>query len=143
MLVHIPSEFIGACLPDRLGGLQGDKAVSVVFDNTKIKRFVPGLLRHHCSYAEGIRRTLAWFDADPGAADRRRRQRTLGQDDRGVRARRRCGGSLVSNVRRSIVGQVGNLRGGCLPPPFFCQRAGWLIDNRPQVGNLPHKVTSA
>ena len=63
-LVHIPSDFIGACLPDKLGGLMGDKAVSVVFDNSKIKRFVPG----YCAtvpFAEGIRRTLAWFDADP------------------------------------------------------------------------------
>jgi hypothetical protein len=44
--------------------LKGDKAVSVVFDNSKIKRFVPG----YCAtvpYAEGVRRTLAWFDADP------------------------------------------------------------------------------
>ena len=63
-LIHIPSDFIGACLPDALGGLKGDKAVSVVFDNSKIKRFVPG----YCAtvpFAEGIRRTLAWFDADP------------------------------------------------------------------------------
>jgi nucleoside-diphosphate-sugar epimerase len=63
-LVHIPSDFIGACLPEKLGGLIGDKAVSVVFDNSKIKRFVPG----YCAtmpFAQGIRRTLAWFDADP------------------------------------------------------------------------------
>jgi nucleoside-diphosphate-sugar epimerase len=63
-LVHIPSDFIGACLPGKLGGLIGDKAVSVVFDNSKIKRFVPG----YCAtvpFAEGIRQTLAWFDADP------------------------------------------------------------------------------
>jgi nucleoside-diphosphate-sugar epimerase len=63
-IVHIPSDFIGACLADAHGGLLGDKATSVVFDNAKIKRFVPG----YCatvSYAEGIRRTLAWFDADP------------------------------------------------------------------------------
>jgi hypothetical protein len=36
----------------------------VVFDNSKIKRFVPG----YCAtmpFAQGIRRTLAWFDADP------------------------------------------------------------------------------
>ncbi|MBL0159616.1 MAG: hypothetical protein IPP47_21290, partial [Bryobacterales bacterium] len=33
-IVHIPSDFIGACLPDRLGGLLGDKAVSAVFDNS-------------------------------------------------------------------------------------------------------------
>jgi hypothetical protein len=44
--------------------LIGDKAVSVVFDNSKIKRFVPG----YCattSFAQGIRQSLAWFDADP------------------------------------------------------------------------------
>jgi hypothetical protein len=36
----------------------------VVFDNSKIKRFVPG----YCAkvpFAQGIRRTIAWFDADP------------------------------------------------------------------------------
>jgi nucleoside-diphosphate-sugar epimerase len=63
-LIHIPSDFIAACLPSTLGGLLGDKAVSVVFDNTKIKRFVPG----YCAttpFGQGIRRTLAWFDADP------------------------------------------------------------------------------
>ena len=63
-LVHIPSDFIAACQPDEVGSLIGDKAVSVVFDNTKIKRFVPG----YCAtvpFAQGIRRTLAWFDADP------------------------------------------------------------------------------
>ena len=62
--IHIPSDFIAACLPSALGGLVGDKAVSVVFDNSKIKRFVPG----YCAttpFAQGIRRTLAWFDADP------------------------------------------------------------------------------
>ncbi len=63
-LVHIPSDFIAACVPEARGGLFGDKAVSVVFDNTKIKRFVPG----YCAtlpFTEGIRRTMAWFDADP------------------------------------------------------------------------------
>jgi len=63
-LVHIPSDFIGGCLPEALAGLLGDKAVSVVFDNSKIKRFVPD----YCAtvpFGQGIRRTLAWFDADP------------------------------------------------------------------------------
>ncbi len=63
-LIHIPSEFIAACLPDKLGGLSGDKAVSVVFDNSKIKRFVPGY-QATTPFGQGIRRTLAWFDADP------------------------------------------------------------------------------
>ncbi len=63
-LIHLPSDFIGACLPEALGGLIGDKAVSVVFDNSKIKRFVPD----YCAttpFWRGIRRTLDWFDADP------------------------------------------------------------------------------
>ncbi|MCX6628789.1 MAG: NAD-dependent epimerase/dehydratase family protein, partial [Candidatus Solibacter sp.] len=63
-LVHIPTDLIGACLPDKLGSLKGDKATSVVFDNSKIKRYVPGY-RATVPFAEGIRRTLAWFDADP------------------------------------------------------------------------------
>jgi nucleoside-diphosphate-sugar epimerase len=63
-LVHIPSEFIGACIPEKEGTLLGDKALSAVFDNTKIKRFVPGFCAT-TSFAEGIRRSLAWFDADP------------------------------------------------------------------------------
>ena len=63
-LVHIASDLIAASLPDALGSLIGDKSVSAIFDNTKIKRFVPG----YCAttpFAEGIRRTLVWFDADP------------------------------------------------------------------------------
>jgi len=63
-LVHIPSDFIAACLPDKKGTLIGDKSVSVVFDNSKIKRFVPS----YCAtttFAEGIRQSLAWFNADP------------------------------------------------------------------------------
>lgn len=63
-LVHIASDFITACLPDETGTLHGDKAVSCVFDNAKIKRFVPGF-HARTRYAEGIRRTIAWFDADP------------------------------------------------------------------------------
>jgi nucleoside-diphosphate-sugar epimerase len=62
-IIHIPSDFIAACLPDKLGGLTGDKSVSVVFDNSKIKRFVPD---YHATvpYFEGVRRTVAWFDGD-------------------------------------------------------------------------------
>src|SRR5713226_10591788 len=63
-LVHIPSDFIAACVPEKTGTLIGDKSVSVVFDNSKIKRFVPG----YCAtttFAEGIRQSLTWFNADP------------------------------------------------------------------------------
>jgi len=63
-LVHIPSDFIAACVPGKKGTLLGDKSVSVVFDNSRIKRFVPG----YCAtttFTEGIRQSLAWFNADP------------------------------------------------------------------------------
>jgi nucleoside-diphosphate-sugar epimerase len=63
-IVHIASDFIAACLPEWSGTLLGDKSVSAVFDTTKIKRFVPDF-RAVTPYSEGIRRTVAWFDADP------------------------------------------------------------------------------
>jgi len=63
-IIHIPSDFIIACWPSQEGSFVGDKSLSVVFDNTKIKRFVPD----YCAttrFDQGIRRTLAWFQADP------------------------------------------------------------------------------
>ena len=63
-IVHIPSDFIIACRPEMEGTLIGDKSVSVVFDNSKIKRFVPD----YCAttrFSQGIRRTIEWFQADP------------------------------------------------------------------------------
>jgi nucleoside-diphosphate-sugar epimerase len=63
-LVHIPSDFIAACIPDKKGTLLGDKSVSAVFDNSKIKRFVPGYSAT-TTFTEGIRQALAWFNADP------------------------------------------------------------------------------
>jgi nucleoside-diphosphate-sugar epimerase len=62
--LHIASDFIGACMPDRLGSLIGDKSNSVVFDNSKIKAVVPGFNATK-SFAAGIRETVAWFDYDP------------------------------------------------------------------------------
>ena len=63
-LIHIPSDLIAAYDPHSLGSLIGDKANSVVFDNSKIKRFVHD---YSCevNWAEGVRRSLAWFEAHP------------------------------------------------------------------------------
>jgi nucleoside-diphosphate-sugar epimerase len=63
-LVHIASDYITACIPEDTGTLLGDKSHSAVFDNAKIKRFVPDFV---CTtrFREGIARTIAWFDADP------------------------------------------------------------------------------
>jgi nucleoside-diphosphate-sugar epimerase len=63
-LVHIPSDFIVACDESFRGGLIGDKANSVIFDNTRIKRIVPDF-KATIPFHVGIRRTLAWFEADP------------------------------------------------------------------------------
>jgi nucleoside-diphosphate-sugar epimerase len=63
-LIHIPSDLIAAYNPGAVGDLIGDKANSSVFDNSKIKRFVPDF---HCDvpWAEGVRRSIAWHEADP------------------------------------------------------------------------------
>jgi nucleoside-diphosphate-sugar epimerase len=63
-LVHIASDFITACLPEFAGGLHGDKANSAVFDNSKIKRFVPDFVAT-TKFRDGIARSVKWFDADP------------------------------------------------------------------------------
>ncbi len=62
-LVHVPSDFINTIAPDIGAGLLNDKAHSAIFDNTKIKRFVPGY-QATIPFAQGIRKTLAWFDGD-------------------------------------------------------------------------------
>jgi nucleoside-diphosphate-sugar epimerase len=63
-IVHVPSDLITAYDPDTLGSLIGDKANSVVFDNRKIKALVPDFA---CDvpWSEGVRRSIAWFEADP------------------------------------------------------------------------------
>ncbi len=62
-IVHIPSDFIVRAAPGLAGTLLGDKMWSIVFDNSKIKTFVPEFAAV-IPFREGIRRTLAWFDAD-------------------------------------------------------------------------------
>jgi nucleoside-diphosphate-sugar epimerase len=62
-MVHIASDFIVQASPSQTGNLLGDKAWSAIFDNSKIKAFVPGF-QASIPFREGIRRTLAWFDAD-------------------------------------------------------------------------------
>jgi len=62
--VHIASDFIATCVPSMTGTLLGDKSNTAVFDNSKIRRFVPDYVAT-TRYRDGIRRTVAWFDADP------------------------------------------------------------------------------
>jgi hypothetical protein len=63
-IIHISSEFICRYDNSMRGSLLGDKSYSVIFDNTKIKAFVPGF-KAVIPFNQGIRRTLALFEADP------------------------------------------------------------------------------
>jgi nucleoside-diphosphate-sugar epimerase len=62
-VVHIPSDFISRVAPNLSGSLLGDKTWSAVFDNSKIRSFVPGF-QASIPFRDGIRRTLAWFAVD-------------------------------------------------------------------------------
>lgn len=63
-IVHIASDFICKIEPDFSGTLLADKAESVIFDNSKIKSFVPSF-QATIPFREGIRRTLKWLDENP------------------------------------------------------------------------------
>ncbi|MDB4292732.1 NAD-dependent epimerase/dehydratase family protein [Maribacter sp.] len=63
-VVHIASDFICKIAPSLSGTLLADKAESVLFDNTKIKTFVPEFTAT-IPFAEGIKRTLDWLDKNP------------------------------------------------------------------------------
>ncbi len=62
-IVHISSDFIIKCDNSLKGSLIGDKSYSVIFDNTKIKTFVPDF-KAIIPFSEGIKRTLRWFESD-------------------------------------------------------------------------------
>ena len=63
-LVHIPSDVLGALNPDWVGGLTGDKANSVIFDNAKIKRAVPGFTAT-TRFDQGIREAIRYVESHP------------------------------------------------------------------------------
>ena len=65
-LVHVASDTIGRVLPDHVAGLIGDKAHSMVFDNSKVKALVPEF-QTTVPYWEGAAEAIAWFDAHPEA----------------------------------------------------------------------------
>jgi nucleoside-diphosphate-sugar epimerase len=63
-IIHVASEFIAAFSPDSLGSLIGDKANCAVFDNAKIKAFVPGYVAT-VPFAEGVGESVRWFERHP------------------------------------------------------------------------------
>lgn len=63
-IVHVTSDTICTIAPELTGTLLGDKSPSALFDNRKIKAAVPNF-KAVIPYAEGIKRTIEWFEADP------------------------------------------------------------------------------
>ncbi len=63
-IVHVPSDFIAAFDPDWGASLLGDKTHSMIFDNTKIKRFVPDYAAT-IPFARGAEEIVSWYDANP------------------------------------------------------------------------------
>jgi len=63
--VHVASSFLDACsTEDYRGGLLGDKANTVVFDNAKLKRLVPDFVAT-TRLDQGMRRTIEHILAHP------------------------------------------------------------------------------
>lgn len=62
-IIHIPSDVIASY--DKQWGeeLLGDKSTSVVFDNSKIKKIVPGF-EATIPFSQGAMEIMNWFDAD-------------------------------------------------------------------------------
>lgn len=63
-IVHVPSDAIAAVDPEWGAGLLGDKAHSMVFDTTKLRRLVPDFAAT-IPFEQGAREIVEWHDADP------------------------------------------------------------------------------
>ncbi len=63
-IVKVPTDFICRFAPSLTGSLKGDKAHPGIFDNSKIKRFVP---EFQCRkpFRVGVRESVAWLRAHP------------------------------------------------------------------------------
>jgi nucleoside-diphosphate-sugar epimerase len=63
-LVHVTSEAIAAVKPELGPTLLGDKAHSVIFDNSKVKALVPDYVAT-IPFSAGAREIVSWYDANP------------------------------------------------------------------------------
>jgi len=63
-IVKVPTEFICQMAPQLTGTLKGDKAHPGVFDNSKIKRFVPEF-RCRIPFSQGVRDSVRWLREHP------------------------------------------------------------------------------
>ena len=63
-IVHVPSEIIARFDRDWGDSLLGDKTHSMIFDNSKIKRFVPDF-EAEIPFEQGVTEIIQWYDAKP------------------------------------------------------------------------------
>jgi nucleoside-diphosphate-sugar epimerase len=63
-LVHAPSELIAAYDAEWGASLLGDKAHSMIFDNSKVRRLVPEF-QPKIPFWQGAQEIINWYDADP------------------------------------------------------------------------------
>lgn len=62
-IVHIPSDYINAIDPETGAGLLGDKQYNAIFDNSKLKRFVP-TFNATISFSKGLHESIEFFQRD-------------------------------------------------------------------------------
>jgi len=63
-VIKIPTEVICEIAPSLTGKLKGDKAHPGIFDNTKIKRFVPDF-ECRVPFRVGVRESVEWLKSNP------------------------------------------------------------------------------
>ena len=63
-IVHVPSDAIASVDPQWGAGLLGDKAHSMVFDNSKVRSVVPDFCAR-IPFEQGARQIVDWYDGDP------------------------------------------------------------------------------
>ena len=63
-VMKVPTDFICQIAPQMTGSLKGDKSHPGVFDNSKIKRFVPEFACRK-PFRVGVRESIAWLRAHP------------------------------------------------------------------------------
>lgn len=63
-IVHVGSNEVARAFPEWADGILGDKAHSLIFDNSKIKSLVPDFVAS-VPFALGAREIVGWYDEDP------------------------------------------------------------------------------
>jgi nucleoside-diphosphate-sugar epimerase len=63
-ILRVPTDFICQVAPRMAGPLKGDKAQPGVYDNSKLRRLVPGF-RCRVPFREGVRASVEWLRAHP------------------------------------------------------------------------------